>query len=1833
MPVGRLDQHHVKSLARLVGEWDNGRKRWTDGRLEDLLRDMFPVGTSHGEIDIGEVCWKGPYWMAAAERPQWVRTFQFHVSVNGSGAESGQSNHPEPKVWLSPLWPIGDEAAMVSDWLKPGVRIGRASLIDGRPLVPLRQRSYKPGLHVLRNDNCVGGRRLVLVPDAGASLLIHPTAMSKRGYKAAILGQFLLGSGSRRPVATFGDADEEHSDGWEDFFEHFDRLVGRHGHPPTAYFSVATAANVKAILGKYPDVSRLDDYWHYLKRLHDDGDSELPDLEHESSDEVLVTKDYGDLLREVIVESVLAAVRELHELDPEAPILRKRKGQHRDSAKAVELAKRINGQFYRRYRHMQNGGEHAGTRYPALVVGVDDRNTLADLEQRRKVTRYSAEIGTDTSHWIWTRGIHSRDRHRLCPLQTPESEDIGYVRFLALGVGKEPDDVPGDMSDLSAAASLIPFVNHNDPARASIGSKNLKQALPIEGASRPRVQSGTETLIAEAHGVVRMGNVAEATVTDVLEDRVVAEAGGTEFCVLFGPPGPTGFWVDGRWKPAVKVDQSVRRGDLVAHAPDVVIDDGPPALALGTDVLVAYTPWHGMNYEDAVVVSESIKQKFTSVHLLSIRERCSSQTEFAHAVVSKEDPVAKDDVLAWILSMSGERLRAVKAPEDGEVDLVDDQDSDGITIRLRTRRPLAVGDKLTNRHGGKCIVSKILPASEMPELPDGRKVEMLLNPLGVIKRLNVGQLLETHVSLLDDLTPDAQLEPVGRQFGSEQRRDLAEALRERGAPGGRLKLKCADGTVLDRHGGVVVGWQYMVKLDHLAIDKRTERWCIGANPRDRQPAKGRRWQSGRRRGGALRTGEMEIWALLASGADAFLNETLTERSRLSRDSNATLDSVKAHLAVGQIGIDPDSGEIRLLDSRDTLSRLVEDEKGKREDEKDENSKDEDADDEDAKGKREVWLEVPSTYSYVPDQDSDVLYREGTHGSSEHERSKVQFHVKLDIPIRHPWFGWSKKVEEEARHDPFPEDENEAKNRKERQKRALKAARAAGREPTLGLSLDDGLMVALCREKDGEKVWVSTPDESWVRQLWGTRPTLLDHAKDLMVDGHRKRAFVLSPAMYEGQVTELDLNTGEFVRNWVANPYRQENADGAEWITPSERGWPVLWGREIGRFDCVPMLHAIPILPPAYRVFDRDWLDRRYRDLFHTLILMHNPRPDEDPSDYVKSQHARILAGVVRRLLGSRNDRPDAQTISGRLNSKTGLLRRGLRGRHNNSVARSVIAPDTSLKLEQVGLPGVTMDELGLEEGEVVVVNRQPTLRPSNVIALSAYRHDGDHVALHPLMAKQLAGDFDGDEVTVHCPVSKGAANEAWKRLRPTAALLSDANGEPIMKPDLDVTLGLHLLSSRDDGHDQLREFFRLRVPEATAREQEEFFEPHVPRAMTGEQAEKLVASWYRQMMVQDQPDRPTRIRRMFELATGECVGWSASLLELERMKIKDGPGIDDGEAFKRMVEAAGNETVGVPGWMLEAWKARAAGKSSGLKQLLVCRGEHRTFTGVTHDKIESCFLDGLTCSELFETAPAALEKLAQKKLVTPMAGVLTKRLADAMYEVTVTKADCGSRVKNRTPLYCEEENGCCQACIGELVSGRIPDVNERLGLRAAMLIGERCTQDAMNAFHSGGTHDTVEQPVKELEAAFGQRSRHPVKGLSFDEVVNTGRLSELAQQVGAVFREEHKGTVHDDRRAESSWAVLASFVLRQLAERRTTMEPVDTTRAPLRAAAISGDPLLDASITGELRILLDAIQRDVRKASGLKATQVYHGLDVLDNNEDCLLSQDTEGPRWEAGLA
>ena len=1791
----RLDQHHLASLHKL-----------TEEHLIKLLNEILPLKCAHGSVEAERLEWHDPCWET---RPvlKRVRRLSLELSVNNPNGRS------RSRVTLPFLWPLGEEAC-AEPYPLEYVRLGGpATFIDALPKVAVSQRTYRPGLHLFRHDfrysgRQYSGRRLVLMPDIGPSMRIYKTSIGRdqtsnefdpapddhapplakspprSSFRVSIYG---LGSGTAvfENAELIGCADSgqtraphgtPHTANLEALC---DRLLGQN-RPPLAFFSDATRERISEA-GIRLDDSSLQDLCGLLFSLDKDG-AEPPEYGHELSEATLRTQHHGDILESILVESLLAAVERFHLGKPD---------------QAAALGSLLKSMFQQIYDRMHRGGD----RQPALLVTDDDRNTLANLEARRKTTRYSPEIPREIRYWLWTRDIDPSDRRRLCPLQTPESADLGYVRFLALGDGYADEhseiadldapDLDLDSSDLSAAASLIPFINHNDPTRSAIGSKNLKQALPLAGASAPRIRSGTEAALAEAHGTARLPAGPDATVLEVFEDRIIVQRqegtpSGAEV-LPFGYPHPTGHTADGRWKLLTTPGDTLSAGTVFAHAPDVVIDCGEPTLALGTDVLVAFTPWLGMNYEDAIVASEAVVDRMASLHSLRITEPLGAYETLRPSVEAGAEVVAGDELLK-ILGPDSKTRRSVVAPESGVLEECprvepvigpresgdsDDAVSGEIVIRLRTSRRLAVGDKLTNRHGGKGVVSAILPPSSMPKLPDGRHVEMILNPLGVIRRLNIGQLFETHESLLADLEEGGP-RVVGRRMSPQRRGELASALAERGAPGGRLVLECADGTVLDRHGGVVAGWQYMLKLDHLVADKRNERLAAFAGPRDRQPVRGSTFAGGVRRGGAKRCGEMEIWALRAKGASEFLDETLTARSGFAPGTNPTLASVDAHLRTAQLAVDHTTGAVKLLDARDTkaLAPVICEEITE------------------PTTNTPQYASAASHGLYRPDCHGDfekagascacgAVWQSGARCASCHttprpdphpERLAVRYHIKLPAPVKHPWF----------RPSPSQGASSCVASRIHREHR-----RAAELEHLCCANHDPD--VVRRRDENGRSSALERVRESLAEE--GHKPIAMTH------DCRRARLYVFTD---RGRLAEFDLTegaAGDFVRDWFIEHRRAGNPelppDDVQFLALEPNGFPVInYGKDEQSRDILrtatPALHVVPILPPAYRRFGYEPLDTLYERLIRLVALVEENR---------EAAVMGVERQLVRAILGGPTDKPDHGTISGRLNGKHGLIRRGLRGRHNNSVARNVITPQTTLGLEEVGLPSGTMAELQLRDGDVVVVNRQPTLRPSNVVALRARAHDGDHVALHPMMSKQLAGDFDGDEVTLHCPSDGQVAVDTWRRLRPTSELLNDTDGQPIMAPDLDVALGVHLLSMSDAGRVELSKL--LDGGEEPAGNGS----AGVESAVGADQAVELVRAAYSALGIDPERDPCAVIEALFEATTRACLGWSASLL--------DDAFLEDG-ARLRMLERTGNDELDGPrsDWLDEAIAAGVAGGAGGLRQLFVERGSLPTFTpGKSTPRVGSCFLDGLSSGDVFATAPGALAALVQKKLVTPQAGHVTKRLADALYDFVVAAEDCGvgpDATGHRDALHCALDGSCCAACVGPLPSGRSADVGDFIGLRAAMLIGERCTQKAMKTFHGGGTSDDVRGIVPELEAAFGFRANHPQEsGLSFRDALKAddppATLRRLAGQTAAAL----DGGVH-----ESLICVALRRVhdLARQAEAEAAVGPLPRVPAGPNNQAARANPLLHASTIGHLRPILDSVEWPVRHGpSGQQLRDAY----------------------------
>lgn len=535
------------------------------------------------------------------------------------------------------------------------------------------------------------------------------------------------------------------------------------------------------------------------------------------------------------------------------------------------------------------------TSYPHLFL-LQATNPLAEVSERRKIF---LDGGKQT--FKERRYIHDSHRNRLCPLETPETEAIGLRLFLARRAGLQlqddrlviqPPSSPEGADILGLSASLVPFIQHDDGARAMMGAKNMKQALPLKELEPPLIKTGWEETVVELSGWVLRAE-GSGTVVAVDDTSVTLQYGGDgtprSYPLIPRHPTPEGVGVGHVLR--------VRKGDFVE--PGRILAEGPAIkdgeLALGRNVLVAYMPFRGYNFEDGIVVSRSAVEKFTSVHLYEYVLDRTDEDDPAWSeapTVQEGQSVGRGDLLI----STGVRRKVYDEYFPGRVVRVR-KDDRRIVVWVEAERPLELGDKLINRHGGKGVVTRILSDEETPwfrckdpqcecQPPRNRvhRIEVILNPAGVVSRMNLGQLLETHYGWvawkgrLKDST-------VGQPFRQVDIDELRQLLKDAGLPEGKADVYLGDKSL----GQVVVGYQYMMKVNHLARDKFHVR-----NGGRGEPYSGITGQptGGKRLGGGQRFGEMEVWALLAHGTWRLLEEMLTVKADDHKGKNMLLDELR-----------------------------------------------------------------------------------------------------------------------------------------------------------------------------------------------------------------------------------------------------------------------------------------------------------------------------------------------------------------------------------------------------------------------------------------------------------------------------------------------------------------------------------------------------------------------------------------------------------------------------------------------------------------------------------------------------------------------------------------------------------------------------------------------------------------------------------------------------------------------------------------------------------------------------------------------------------------------------
>ena len=498
----------------------------------------------------------------------------------------------------------------------------------------------------------------------------------------------------------------------------------------------------------------------------------------------------------------------------------------------------------------------------------------------------------------------------------------------------------------SVTTALIPFLEHDDANRALMGSNMQRQAVPLVTTEAPYVGTGMEENVARDSGEALISNVS-GTVEEVSGDEIVVKEEGTNkkhrYEVLkFKRSNQATSW---NQKPLVRVGTKVKPGDVLADGPSTQGGE----LALGKNLLVGYMPWDGYNFEDSIVISERLVKEdvLTSVHIAE-HEIEARDTKLGEEEITRDIPNVAEEVLMDLDEMGIVRIGAEVSPGDylvgkvtpkGETELTPeerllraifgekarevrdtslrvphgergkvidvqilkrDEGADlppGVNQKVRVyvaiQRKIQVGDKLSGRHGNKGVISKILPIEDMPYMEDGTPLDIMLSPLGVPSRMNLGQILETHLGWaanqgwseykgatkaskgakpntlvstpVFDGADEDEIHEILRNVNPN--RDGQQMIDEDG------KTKLYDGRTGEAFDSkITVGYAYILKLIHLVDEKIHARSTGPYSMITQQPL------GGKAQFGGQRFGEMEVWALEAYGASYALQELLTIKS-------------------------------------------------------------------------------------------------------------------------------------------------------------------------------------------------------------------------------------------------------------------------------------------------------------------------------------------------------------------------------------------------------------------------------------------------------------------------------------------------------------------------------------------------------------------------------------------------------------------------------------------------------------------------------------------------------------------------------------------------------------------------------------------------------------------------------------------------------------------------------------------------------------------------------------------------------------------------------------------
>jgi len=536
---------------------------------------------------------------------------------------------------------------------------------------------------------------------------------------------------------------------------------------------------------------------------------------------------------------------------------------------------------------------------------TDEIVYLNALEEEQHVIAHAANPYDDSGHFL--------DEKIEVRRQTePGLANRSEVDFVDVAAGEA----------FSIATGMIPFLEHDDANRALMGSNMQKQAVPCVRVEAPLVATGMETIAAQSSGrLVRALDSGVVTAVDGRKIKIKRDRDNKEDIYPLATFKMTNDYTCFNQRPVVALGVKVKKGDLLADSSSSV--DGQ--LALGQNVLVAFISWHGANYEDAIILSERLVKNstFTSVYIeefdISVRDtklgpeitthdipnigetklrnldeegivRIGAELEPNDILVGKITPKGETELTPeerLLRSIFGEKSRDVKDTslrmphgKKGRVIGVKvfsrehgDKLESGIIKRIHVQvakvRNISVGDKMAGRHGNKGVISRVLPEEDMPYLADGTPVDVILTPLGVPSRMNLGQIFEMHLGLAAHTLNYQAITP---NFMGVTDQEIRDELKTAGfSETGKVPL--FDGQTGEQFADdISIGYMYILKLAHMVEDKIHMRSIGPYSLITQQPL------GGRSQGGGQRFGEMEVWALEGYGAAYSLREMLTIKS-------------------------------------------------------------------------------------------------------------------------------------------------------------------------------------------------------------------------------------------------------------------------------------------------------------------------------------------------------------------------------------------------------------------------------------------------------------------------------------------------------------------------------------------------------------------------------------------------------------------------------------------------------------------------------------------------------------------------------------------------------------------------------------------------------------------------------------------------------------------------------------------------------------------------------------------------------------------------------------------